>query len=830
MATTLEELRIKIEARAANLDAQLSKIERRLQRTARAFESAGRRLTIGLTAPVLALGGAATKMAVTFDDEMNKLVSLVGLPREEVEKLKAAVLNLAPTVGRSPLELARALFPIASAGNDAAKSLEILEVAAKAAAIGMGTTEDAGRVLNKTLANFDVDTIEEAAGILIAIAKAADANPNALAEPLARILPVARAAGIELRTVGGEFAVITRGAGNADIAATAMVGAINAITKPADNLREKIRLLGLPLEKLRKILAEEGLIAAVKAVEKVLGSGTQAFDDFFKNIRGALGVNILLAAEIDKVDAAVNAVAASGIPTFTTAFKEAQRSALFPFRQQLARVQADLIKLGTDTAPLVLEAITTLVDLISRLSDRFQSLDPHLRQNIIRWVALVALAGPVLLFVGILIRLFGSLIGLVRSLALAFLFLAANPVVAAAILLGTALGVIGGLLASNASGTDILVAAQRRHETILRKIVRLTKEATTASGERAQELIAEKDALIQLDRAELGRLKSNLQAQLLDADFRRRKRAGRSPTSGRRGTPGDIATGLNIAGEIANLEQQIAAVNKLLDALKRVERKARQVAKIQVTSRKKLTGLDPGGVPTGPTDKEVEAGKRAIRELELEFLRSTGRMREVFAKLADEQIKKFEELRAKGIISQEDVNLAISRIESIRDANVKAFEDAQQAANQLGEALNQAFQNAILQARNFGDVLRSIKNLLVSALLFGPEGKSGLFGGALSGLAFSLGSLFGKQGGGDIQPGVPTLVHKNEIIIPKVPSTVRNVADSRRMLGGRGISVVQHITFAVDVRNSIRAEVLNTMPAAAALAVEAIGRASRGIR
>ena len=101
----------------------------------------------------------------------------------------------------------------------------------------------------------------------------------------------------------------------------------------------------------------------------------------------------------------------------------------------------------------------------------------------------------------------------------------------------------------------------------------------------------------------------------------------------------------------------------------------------------------------------------------------------------------------------------------------------------------------------------------------------------MSGLAFSLGSLFGKQGGGDIQPGVPTLVHRGEIIIPKVPSTVRNPHDARRMMGGgRGISVVQNITFAVDVKNSIRAEVLNTMPAAAALAVEAVAKASRGMR
>jgi len=97
-------------------NAALSNTQKKLQAVGGSMKTFGRSMTQFVTLPMSLAGGAALKMYADFEFSMNKVVSLVGVARSQVNEWSKEVLALAPSVGKSPRELADALYFITSAG------------------------------------------------------------------------------------------------------------------------------------------------------------------------------------------------------------------------------------------------------------------------------------------------------------------------------------------------------------------------------------------------------------------------------------------------------------------------------------------------------------------------------------------------------------------------------------------------------------------------------------------------------------------------------------------------------------------------------------------
>ena len=68
------------------------------------------------TAPIALVAVAASKMHKDFESSMTKIISLVGVARDQVDVWGKEILRIAPALGKAPAELADALFFITSAG------------------------------------------------------------------------------------------------------------------------------------------------------------------------------------------------------------------------------------------------------------------------------------------------------------------------------------------------------------------------------------------------------------------------------------------------------------------------------------------------------------------------------------------------------------------------------------------------------------------------------------------------------------------------------------------------------------------------------------------
>ena len=67
-----------------------------------------------------------------------------------------------------------------------------------------------------------------------------------------------------------------------------------------------------------------------------------------------------------------------------------------------------------------------------------------------------------------------------------------------------------------------------------------------------------------------------------------------------------------------------------------------------------------------------------------------------------------------------------------------------------------------------------------------------------------------------------------ELFVPNTGGVVKNNADTKQIVGsGGGVSITQNLNFAVGVTNTVRAEVMNMLPAIQQSTVNAVAEAKQ---
>ena len=85
-------------------------------------------------------------------------------------------------------------------------------------------------------------------------------------------------------------------------------------------------------------------------------------------------------------------------------------------------------------------------------------------------------------------------------------------------------------------------------------------------------------------------------------------------------------------------------------------------------------------------------------------------------------------------------------------------------------------------------------------------------------------------GGGTVQQGSPTLVGERgpELFVPNSAGSIKTNADTKQtMSGGGGVNVTQNLNFAVGITNTVRAEIMNMLPAIQQSTISAVADAKQ---
>ena len=174
---------------------------------------------------------------------------------------------------------------------------------------------------------------------------------------------------------------------------------------------------------------------------------------------------------------------------------------------------------------------------------------------------------------------------------------------------------------------------------------------------------------------------------------------------------------------------------------------------------------------------------------------------------------------------------------SLKDILDQTLAGATDALRQLKDTLSNALKTMVdtvkgILVNTANELLNLVLKPVTDALADAVKGVLDLIIGEDGLLGSILGGLFGRAGGGRVQPGLPVLVGERgpELLVPSRAGTVMNGADTRMALAGGPGGIVINNTFTVDVRDSVRAEIQNTMPIMQESVFDALARAERGKR
>tara|TARA_R100000773_G_scaffold44669_1_gene47218 strand:+ start:3617 stop:5473 length:1857 start_codon:yes stop_codon:yes gene_type:complete len=264
-----------------------------------------------------------------------------------------------------------------------------------------------------------------------------------------------------------------------------------------------------------------------------------------------------------------------------------------------------------------------------------------------------------------------------------------------------------------------------------------------------------------------------------------------------------------------------------------------------------MTGIALGGIAIHQLTKEVlefvganDKLKESLEAQNKEFNR-VKEARKKFnddAKLAIENIKKQNQARAEELEKLKEkfkLQAQIKKIQMDRDAQergeafdleMEQLEKVNQVFEDIGKNISTAFGEAVVSGKDFKDsmvdifqsVLQQVVALIFQLAVIEPILKriketmtaSSLGGGSMfQNILAGVGSIFsfgGRAMGGNVNPNMPYMVGERgaEMFVPKSAGTIV----PNNQLGG-GITIEQNLNFATGVSQTVRAEVLNLLPA-----------------
>lgn len=420
-------------AKTGQLSKDLKGVQRELTILQRNLQQSGRRLTAGLTAPLVAIGASSFKVAADFEASMARVAAVSGATGASFDRLR----NLAQELGRTTVftasEVAQLQESFARLGFT---STEIEQVTAATLNLAQASGSDLARaadVAGSTLRAFELDASKtgDVTDVMAKSFSTTALDMDAFAESMKLVAPVANSAGLSLEQTTALLGTLSNAGIRGSSAGTALRRIISELGTTSGDVAGEIQKL-----------AEEGLNLA------------DAKDEVGRNAQSALLVLANGVKDTEDLTDAFNDASGSAAEMAGIMNDTAQGS----MKRMQSAIEGAQIALGTALAPVV----ESVADDIAKLAESFSNLSPETQETIVNMGLFAAAIGPVQLALSGLV---GGLKNAIKYSKSLIKWIAANPYLAAA----AAVAALAYAVADYAGQTDVATEAQKRIDAVSRK-------------------------------------------------------------------------------------------------------------------------------------------------------------------------------------------------------------------------------------------------------------------------------------------------------------------------------------------------------------------------
>lgn len=372
------------------LDKDIKRVSAKLKSLGAGMKSVGSAMTRSITAPAIAVGAASLKVFSDFEHEMNKVKAVSGATESDFNKLTESAKALGASTIFTSTQVAGLQLNLSKLGftpNEILNSTKSILGLAQATDSELG---EAARVVAGTMRGFGVDT-QEVGRITDVMAKAFSSSALDLEKfdvSMRTIAPLAKEFGLSFEETVAMIGILANNSVDASTAGTSLRNILLKLSKQGLSFGEAMEMIATSTNKL--VTAQDLFQARGSLTGTVLATQAEAVNLLKQGLEGSAG-------------ALERMVAIMSGDTFT---------ALKIFQ---SRMEAVALVVGELLAP----TFEKILDFVATMAEKFTLLDPELQKNILKWTAIVAVVGPVLIALGTFITILAVVIPAVVSLGTA---------------------------------------------------------------------------------------------------------------------------------------------------------------------------------------------------------------------------------------------------------------------------------------------------------------------------------------------------------------------------------------------------------------------------
>lgn len=381
------------------LSTKLASMSSTLRNVGQGFISVGSCFNRYITAPIVAVGAVSLKTAIDFEQGMKEVQTISGATAEELVLLSEKAKYMGATTKFTAIEASEAFNYMAMAGWTTSQMLDgiegIMNLAA-ASAEDLGTVSD---ICTDALTAFGLAAGDSAMFADVLARASADTNTNVamMGETFKYVAPVAGALGFSVQDTAVAIGLMANAGIKSSMAGT--------------SLRKIMSSLGDGVEITGKKLGEY-------TIETVNADGSMRdFHDILVDLRHAFSQlsesEAMLAAEsiggktamaglltiVQATDDDFNKLTKS-VNNCAGASKEMADMMLDTANGDIVMLKSKLEALAIHIGDKLVPILIKCVDKISEMADWFGNLSDEQQESIMKWAALAAAIGPVLIFIG----------------------------------------------------------------------------------------------------------------------------------------------------------------------------------------------------------------------------------------------------------------------------------------------------------------------------------------------------------------------------------------------------------------------------------------------
>lgn len=359
----------------------------------------GRSMTLGLTVPIVAAGGAATSVAASFDDAMSQVQGALGGASEDMDGLRDLALQLGADTVFSATESAQAMVELAKGGlTEAQIKGGALAASMDLAAAGQLNLADAAATTVQMMGSFGLGAGDATriANALAGAANASSADVSDLTQAMSQCSAQASLAGWSLEDTAAALALFADHGVKGSDAGTSLKTMLQRLAAPTDQAAEAIAAYGLNIRDSNGKMKDISGIAD-ELTGKLGGLSDAERDAALQTIFGSDASRAAAILMQSGSEGLAKYIEATNDATAAETMASAQKGELsWALENMGGAVESASIAFGTALAP----AITAVAGVIGNVAEAFASLPAGVQTGIAVVLALVAALGPLLMVIG----------------------------------------------------------------------------------------------------------------------------------------------------------------------------------------------------------------------------------------------------------------------------------------------------------------------------------------------------------------------------------------------------------------------------------------------